>query len=225
MDHVNACRRRFLKNMEDEVKGFQVETCFGPGGCPNRAVVDDALSDDLEAILSELSLKAFLKEHVQGPLKMHHEFRVSVSDCPNACSRPQITDIGLIGAHKPKHSGRECDGCGACIEICREQALELSSEGRPPEISDDRCLGCGQCVAVCPVVALESGDRGYRILLGGKLGRHPQLGRELSGVFSREKTIEIVKKCLDFYMAENKCGERFGEILNRVDDHFFDDLT
>ena len=32
---------------------------------------------------------------------MHHEFRVSLSACPNACSRPQIVDIGLIGAVTP----------------------------------------------------------------------------------------------------------------------------
>lgn len=38
IEHVRACQKRFLDRMEDEVRGFQVETCFGPGGCPNRAV-------------------------------------------------------------------------------------------------------------------------------------------------------------------------------------------
>ena len=36
LKHVQACKQKFIKNMEDEVKGHQVETCFGPGGCPNR---------------------------------------------------------------------------------------------------------------------------------------------------------------------------------------------
>ncbi len=225
MDHVNACRQRYLKNMEDEVKGFRAETCFGSGGCPNRAIADDALSDELEHILEARDLKTFLKERVEGPLKMHHELRVSVSDCPNACSRPQIADIGLIAANRPRQSDEACDNCGACVEICREDALTLREDGRPPDISEDRCLGCGQCIAICPTGAMKSGDQGYRILLGGKLGRHPQLGRELPGIHSKEKTIAIVKKCVDWYMAENTHGERFGEILNREGDNFFDDLT
>ena len=29
IEHVRTCQERFLKRMEDEVKGFQVETCFG----------------------------------------------------------------------------------------------------------------------------------------------------------------------------------------------------
>ena len=28
-------------------------------------------------------------------LKFHHEFRVTVADCPNSCSQPQIKDIGI----------------------------------------------------------------------------------------------------------------------------------
>ena len=46
--HMETCRRRFLQNMENEVKGYQVETCFGPSGCPNRAVTDENLAKDLE---------------------------------------------------------------------------------------------------------------------------------------------------------------------------------
>ena len=38
LDHVKTCQKRFLNQMEDEVKGYQVEACFGRTGCPNRAV-------------------------------------------------------------------------------------------------------------------------------------------------------------------------------------------
>ncbi len=34
LEHVHTCQKRFLNRMEDEVKGYQVETCFGPTGCP-----------------------------------------------------------------------------------------------------------------------------------------------------------------------------------------------
>ena len=94
LDHVRTCRRRFLSNMENEVKGYHLEQCFGPSGCPNRAVTDTTLVKALEELLAGHELREFLKSRVKGPLKMHHEFRVSVSDCPNACSRPQIVDLG-----------------------------------------------------------------------------------------------------------------------------------
>ena len=34
LEHVKTCQKRFLNQMEDELKGYQVEACFGPTGCP-----------------------------------------------------------------------------------------------------------------------------------------------------------------------------------------------
>ncbi|MEW6378092.1 MAG: hypothetical protein AB1611_00640 [bacterium] len=82
--------------MEQEVKGYRIETCFGSSGCPNQAVPGSGLVQRVEARLSGRNLRDFLKTRVSGPLKIHHEFVVSLSDCPNACSRPQIVDLGLI---------------------------------------------------------------------------------------------------------------------------------
>ena len=62
LGHVRESQRRFLSRMEEEVKGFQVETCFGPGGCPNRAVIFEDLPGTLEKPLARRELKAFLKE-------------------------------------------------------------------------------------------------------------------------------------------------------------------
>ena len=57
---------------------------------------------------------------------------------------------------------------------------------------------------------------GYRVLLGGKLGRHPQLGKELDGIFSKKQLVELIDKCLDHYMAHNTEGERFGEVIDKT---------
>ena len=40
---VQTTQARYLNNMAAEIKGYQVETCFGPNGCPNRAIVSDRL--------------------------------------------------------------------------------------------------------------------------------------------------------------------------------------
>ena len=224
MEHVETCQRRFLNNMEQEVRGFQVERCFGANGCPNRAVHHDDLVQRLESLLESKNLKAFLKEKVKGPLKMHHEFRVSVSDCPNACSRPQIVDVGLIGARHPQPGDQACTQCGACVEACREDAIVLGEGGEAPFFDPERCLSCGQCLGVCPTGTLQAFKSGYRILVGGRLGRHPQLGRELGGILSLEETVKVVEFCIDYFVEHNQAGERFADVLKHsalADGEFF----
>lgn len=214
LEHVRTCQKRFLNRMEDEVKGFQVETCFGSTGCTNRAVNSDGLPERLEKRLSKRNIKSFLKERVNGPLKMHHEFRVSVSDCPNACSRPQIVDVGLIGACRPEVSVEPCTQCRACVEACKENAISIKDD--VPVVDDSKCLFCGQCIRVCPTGSLKEAQKGYRILVGGKLGRHPRLGTELPGIHGFEEVPSIVEQFLNYYKNHCKKGERFGVILERT---------
>jgi anaerobic sulfite reductase subunit C len=208
---VQATQARFLSRMETDIKGYQIETCFGAGGCPNRAHAGDGLMEKLEALLAEEALLDFLKKEVKGPLKYHHEFRITLADCPNACSQPQIKDIGIIGACVPEITQSPCSQCEACVTACREQAIIL--EAGSPAIQFDRCLSCGQCIQVCPTGTLGPAVLGYRVLLGGKLGRHPRLARELSGIFSEEAVLAIVKDCLSFYRSHSKGGARFAEIF------------
>lgn len=212
-EHVHACRKGFRTAMEGDVNGYQMETCFGPGGCPNRAVISGELAEDVRKHLRKQDLKSFLKKIVRGPLKIHHEFRISISDCPNACSRPQIADIGLIGACRPVVTDEICSNCGACVETCREEAISFT--GDTPFVDGQKCLACGKCIAVCPTGTLRAGRSGYRILLGGKLGRHPRLGTELPDIFENDKTIEIIDRCVEYY--KNHCveGERLGEIMRK----------
>lgn len=214
MAHVRGCQQRFMKNQEREVRGYSVETCFGTGGCSNRIDMDDDLAKRLESLLAGHGLREFMQCKVNGPLKMHHEFRVTIADCPNACSRPQIVDIGLIAASIPQATTEPCVSCGACVAACQEGAISLDT----PQPTIDRlgCLGCGRCPTVCPSSTIVEERKGYRILLGGKLGRHPQLGRKLAGIYAPEETLSIVEKCLALFKKENRSGERFGEILNRT---------
>jgi dissimilatory sulfite reductase (desulfoviridin) alpha/beta subunit len=174
-------------------------------------VIAEGLPKKLEKRLLKRNLKEFLKKRVKGPLKMHHEFRISVSDCPNACSRPQISDVGLIGACRPEITDKPCSRCAICVEVCKENAISLNSS--EPFVDDEKCLYCGQCVGACPTGTLQEGAQGYRILVGGKLGRHPRLAEELPGIFEVEDIPEQADRCLDYYQQYCLKGERFGEIL------------
>lgn len=214
MTHVHACQQRFMHNQEAEVKGYQIESCFGSGGCPNRIETGMDLAAALEQELAGRDLKNFLKTRVGGPLKLHHEFRITLADCPNSCSRPQIVDVGLIAARRPQMTDSPCSGCGSCVAACQEKALSLGADA--PIIDFVRCLACGHCITACPTGTLASGATGYRLLVGGKLGRHPQLGQELPGIYNPEATLAIVRQCVDHFMAHTTRGERFGEIIIRT---------
>lgn len=213
IEHVRSCKKNFIDKMEDEIKGYQIEKCFGMGNCPHCVVSSDILVKKLEDIIIKRDLKSFLQKRTGGPLKMHHEFRISISECPSACSRPQIADIGLLGACVPNITDTTCDLCEACVEACKEGAVSIQIDR--PVIDKEKCLYCGQCIDVCPNGVLIKGKTGYRIQIGGKLGRHPRLAEEMPGIFEPDDVVNFVEKCLDYYQMHNRKGERFGEILSK----------
>ncbi len=223
VQHLEACRQRYMSGRHDQTRGFEIEQCFGADECPNRSVDFDGIYERMEQVLEKKDLQQFLRSTVDGPIKMHHAFRISVSGCPNACSRPQIVDFGLVGASMVDVTDAGCTGCMACYDVCREDALGPSSdtgEDSPPIIRRSACLMCGSCADVCPSGTLMSVKKGFRIMLGGKLGRHPQFGKELPGVWSHDEVLEILSACVDHFKKHNRGGERFGDILNRTGTDF-----
>ncbi|MBI5895661.1 MAG: 4Fe-4S binding protein [Desulfobacterales bacterium] len=209
---VRAARQRLLSGMAAEVKGYQLELCFGPGGCPNQIMAATPLSEHIEKVLRAADLLGFLKSKGIQDLKHHHEFRVALAECPNACSQVQIKDVGIMAAHRPRVSAEPCSECNGCVTACREEAIQIDPTPRPV-IDRSRCVSCGQCIPACPTGTLVSGVKGYRVQLGGKLGRHPQLARELPGIYDEATVPEIVNACLELYKTRDCGGERFGAVL------------
>jgi dissimilatory sulfite reductase (desulfoviridin) alpha/beta subunit len=199
--------------MEKEMRGYQLDGCFGPSGCPNRAFENDTLMPRIQTLLDAADLLGFLKKTVSGKLRFHHELRISVADCPNACSQPQIKDIGIIGACSPRLTENECTLCEACVEACPEDVITLVDVADGPAIIETGCIACGKCVAVCPTETIVGGQTGYRVQLGGKLGRHPRLAMELPGIYDEDAVIKMVQDCIDFYKAHSRDGKRFAELL------------
>jgi anaerobic sulfite reductase subunit C len=214
---VRTARKRQLQKMSQEIKGYRIDTCFGPGGCPNRTVPSERFLERIEKMIGAEDLLSFLKQHVQGDLKYHHEFRISIAECPNACSQPQIKDIGIIGALVPVVTDEACTGCEACVDACPDNSIHLNSITEKPEIDMHRCMSCGKCVRVCPTQTIQEGEKGFRVQLGGKLGRHPRLARELPDVYAKEKVLEIIHYCISFYKQNSRHGERFAHIFKDSD--------
>jgi len=219
LEDVTSLKKQFLsrKGMEKEIRGYDISTCFGGEGCPNNANSCAELLVDIQGLMEQADILSFLRAAVPEGLKFHHEFRVSMSDCPNACSRPQIVDIGVIGAVRPVVGATACTQCLACVDACPDRAIGLDTIEEHPVIDEDLCLLCGKCITVCPTGTIEESERGFRVLLGGRLGRHPRLAMEVPGIQSRQQVLAIVENCLTFYKAHSKNGDRFSKILFSLD--------
>ena len=217
LSDVKATQARYLKKMSSEVKGYQLDACFGSSGCPHRAMASEVLVEKIEQVMADADLLKFLKSRVQGDLKFHHEFRISIADCPNACSQPQIKDVGILGASTPGFTEIPCSACGACTDACKENAMVLSENGEATAIDFQRCVHCGSCIAACPTGTLEAGKNGYRVLVGGKLGRHPRLARELPGIHDTETVVRMITDFLAFYKSRSTHGQRFAQMLTDAD--------
>lgn len=48
----------------------------------------------------------------------------------------------------------KCLKCGACINMCPVQAIEMK-DGKVI-IDEEKCISCGTCASICPVQAPEA---------------------------------------------------------------------
>ena len=54
---------------------------------------------------------------------------------------------------KPVIDEEACTGCGTCVDVCPEGALELVGD-KAKLAYPDKCTGCGTCEEECPVGAI-----------------------------------------------------------------------
>ncbi len=202
---------------EDWSKGFVIEACRGTRSCPHRALDSATLAHGLRQALEALSPAERIQAKLGSgePFRAHDCFRVSLSCCPNGCSRPQIADIGFIGAAGVGVTEEPCLRCGACLEACRENALSLDAQGLT--LDETLCLRCGACAKACPTGSLAAARAGWRAMLGGRLGRHPRLAQELPGLFTENEAVSLAVRCLTLHLAQARRGERFGALLERLE--------
>jgi dissimilatory sulfite reductase (desulfoviridin) alpha/beta subunit len=194
-------------------KAYRLKLCWGVESreCPNVLDPDASLKQKLESVLESSGWPECLAGALSREIKPLDQFSISVSGCPNGCSRPQIADFGLLQAQYPEVDAGKCTGCGECERACREGAIDL--ETGVARINPGLCLSCGVCIRTCPEQALFPARQGYRVQVGGKLGRHPRLAEELQGIYSREEMLAILKRCLALYQKHYRPRVRFGQVV------------
>lgn len=197
-----------------ETRFYSVKGCGGAVGCPLTLVDGKAATDALTSALEASGLAEVQAKRLRGPVLSHHKLKIAVAGCPNSCSEPQIKDFALVARAFPARSSAECVECGACVAACREQAVDV---GRGyPVFASSRCVGCGGCAEACPSGAIVVAKRGYDVLVGGRLGRHPRLALKVAEGATLEEGLAILDRCLKLMKTEALSGERLGQLLDRI---------
>lgn len=180
-----------------------VTACQGCKVCPSGVIDSPALA---EAVDREFYGKS-----------VPHKFKVGISGCSNNCMKAEQNDAGIKGWIEPRWVGTSCAFCSVCAAVCPTKAITVSEADHVLVLDGALCIGCGDCITSCPSGGMQEGHRGYRLFAGGKFGRMPFLGRRILRVMNtKEDTVAAITALLDFFRANGKPQERFGDTLQRT---------
>lgn len=204
-----------IHNLDNITKELE-ENGTPPGSCGPRVRNITSCPGNPECnygIIDTYAMGGLLDREFFGE-DMPVKIKFAVTGCPNACAKPQENDFGIMGVLKPGLDIEACTGCGTCTFMCPEKAIVLEDE--KIKILWDKCNLCGACVGACPSDLISEEWKGYKLFVGGKIGRHPRLANELVDAKSPEETVAIFRKIIDWSKKNTKTGERFGDCLERV---------
>lgn len=146
-----------------------------------------------------------------------HKFKIAVGGCPNNCVKPDLNDLGIIGARVPNYDMDKCRGCKKCQieEACPIKVAKLKN-GKLV-IDPNACNNCGRCVGKCPFHCNDESTYGYKVYVGGRWGKRAAHGQMLDKIFtSKTEVLDVVEKAILLFRSEGISGERFSDTINRI---------
>lgn len=192
------------------VEMYIISSCSDKRDCLRSLDKASGIIEKMEKILEEKNFSEKRASIFSGPIRSHQKFKIAVSSCPNGCTRPYIQDFSLIAYREPIIDQEKCISCGACVSLCREEALSLSADGLKLDL--ERCLGCGDCYRACKFGAIDLGELKWRVLRGGKMGRHPKLARNL-GLMNEQELLEVFSETLDIILENDDDKIRIADLF------------
>ena len=150
-------------------------------------------------------------------VSLPHKFKIAVGGCPNNCVKPDLNDLGIIGARVPGYHEDACKGCKKCqVELsCPIHAAKLV-DGRLV-IDPNLCNSCGRCVGKCPFRCNDESTYGWKVYVGGRWGKKVAHGQMLSKVFTdKAEVMDVVEKAILLFRDQGISGERFADTIARI---------
>ena len=169
---------------------------------------------DTYALSSEIHERFF---NGYSAVSLPHKFKIAVGGCPNNCVKPDLNDLGIIGARVPDYDIEKCRGCKKCqIEnACPINAAKLS-DGRLV-IDPGICNNCGRCIGKCPFHCSDEGTYGWKIYVGGRWGKQMAPGKMLGKIFTdKSEVLDTIEKTILLFRDQGIPGERFADTIERI---------
>jgi len=150
-----------LAGRKRPVRKDLIEPLFRPGGPTARAkTAEPGAQRPCEVVVisgkggtGKTSLAACFAQLAAGSV---------ISDCDvdaadlHLVLEPEIKEEGdFIGGISARIDQDKCSACGACMDVCRFAAINLTENGRYV-IDESACEGCGACRIVCPSQAVTT---------------------------------------------------------------------
>jgi Fe-S-cluster-containing hydrogenase component 2 len=193
---------------------YQVKTCRGAEvNCPFLITDSNILAEKLKDKLKESRFTEKLIDKIEGQILPHHTMKLAVAGCPNSCSMPQIKDFGAHATESVSvDTDCKCIECMKCIETCREDAITVKNG--QVTIDKEKCVHCGLCARVCPTGSIKADRKKYRVMIGGKVGRHPRFALDLLPAADESAALKALNVCVDIILS-SKTEHRFRTLIEQ----------
>ena len=106
--------------------------------------------------------------------------------------KPQEIQKEEVTTKLPEFDPEKCNGCKACVELCKFHALIYIKE--KPKVFQEVCHACGGCSLVCPNQAVREKERQVGML---EMGSHGDI-RVITGILNlgEASAVPVIKKAL-----------------------------